>query len=361
MSTRQRARRGLTLVELVLAAGLLALLLAAVFKLIQQFMTVWERSELRRAEVEEASGVAELCALDLDALEPGPRGDMLAEWAMFDHDGDGVAETKWPRVRLVRHASPAELARLQAGEAREERLAGQGLIEVTWAVLPAFPGTKERDLRPLGQLWRGERIAGPARGADVSMFDDKYLGLGGAPRPGSTQEVTSGVLWFGMQFATQTTVLRDGWKLGAAIGDSVANWDAWRRKRPDASRHFWNDESEFLPTVSDAPLLPRRALLEFEIERPSDFKRRTRVRTYFGQQDGTFEVDDGTRLPEVGAFVRIDYEWLKITDKSGRTVSVRRGQRATTPAPHDAGALVHFGRTTTREVPIATHREDWGL
>lgn len=361
MNQRLASRRGLTLVELMISAGLLALLLAAVFKLTQQFMEVWDKSEIRRSQVEEASGLAELCARDLDMLEPGPRGDLLAEWAMFDHDGDGIAETKWPRVRLVRHATPAELARLQAGEARENRLAGEGLIEVTWAILPAHPGTKDKDLRPLGQFWRGERIYGPARGADLSMFDDKYLSSSGAPRPGSTNEVTAGVLWFGMQFATQTTLLHDEWTFGPGIEDGTANWDAWSRKRPDVSRHPWNEASPFLPKVTDAPLLPRRVMLEFEIERPGDFKRRTRVRTYFGQQEGAFEVEDQTKVPEIGSFVRIDHEWMRITDRIGATVSVRRGQRGTVAGPHEAGAMVHYGRLTRRDVPIATHREDWGL
>ena len=121
-----RSRRGLTLVELVLSAGLLAILLAAVFQLVRQFMGVWEKSEVRRMQVEEATGVSELLAADLVALEPGPRGDLLAEWVFFDHDLNGTAETKWPRVRMVRHASPAELARLQAGEQADARLAGEG-------------------------------------------------------------------------------------------------------------------------------------------------------------------------------------------------------------------------------------------
>jgi hypothetical protein len=351
----------LTLIELVLAAGLLALLLAAVFKLVQQFMGVWDKTELRREQVESATGIAELCAADLDALEPGPRGDFLAEWAFFDHDGDGLAETKWPRVRMVRHASPAELARLQAGELREQRLAGEGLIEVIWTVLPAAPGTRDKDLRPHGRFWRGERIYGPNRGADVSMFDAKFLSQGGAPRPGAAQEVSAGILWVGMRFATQTSILHEGFELGVEADDALASWDAWRRKRPDASRHFWNDESDFLPRVSDAPLLPRRVLLEFEVERESEFKRRTRVRGYFGPQDSSFDVDDDAKLPEPGAHLLLDSEWMLLVSVSGRSASVKRGQRGTQAAPHEAGTLVHFGRATAREVPIATHREDWGL
>ena len=356
-----RSRRGLTLVELVLSAGLLAILLAAVFQLVRQFMGVWEKSEVRRMQVEEATGVSELLAADLVALEPGPRGDLLAEWVFFDHDLNGTAETKWPRVRMVRHASPAELARLQAGEQADARLAGEGLIEVVWAVLPTQPGTRDEGRRAIGTLWRGERVFGPARGADVPLFSEEYLSRGGVPRPGSTQEVTGGVLWLGMQFATQATILRDGWRVGREAGDAVASWDAWNRKRPVAERHVWNDTSDFLPKVSDAPLLPRRVRLELELEQASDLKRRTRLSAFINQQDGSFEVDDPARLPAVGGHVLIDAEWMLVTSVSGRWVSVKRGARGTAPAAHDNGALVHFGRTMLREVPIATHREDWDL
>ncbi len=353
------ARRGLTLVELVLAAGLLALLLAAVFKLLDQFMGVWEKAELRRMEVEQCSGVSELLAADLDALEPGPRGDFLAEWIMFDLDGDGVAEAKWPRVRMVRHATDGELARLQAGS--DEKLVGEGLIEVLWAITPSYPGTRDPDQRPYGLLWRGERMVGPARGADVSFFDDKAFSSGGAPRPGSAHAVTSNVLWMGMAFATSLSDLRQGWKLGLALEQCPQSWDAWSRKRPNEDRHPWNEIAAHMPRAGTTPTLPRRVRLEFELESPTDMKRRTRLLRYASPQDTAIEVDDVLKLPEIGAHVLVDAEWMQIVGVAGRTVSVRRAQRGAKAGHHDTGALVHFGRALVREAPIAQHRGEWGL
>jgi prepilin-type N-terminal cleavage/methylation domain-containing protein len=357
-----RSRRGMTLVELLIAAGIFAVILLVVFRLLQQFLEVWDKAELRRMQVEEASGVAELFAADLDALEPGARGDLLAEWVFFDVNADGTAETKWPRVRFVRHASDAELARMQAGLPPDERIVGEGLIEVIWAVLPAHPGSRDKDLLSLGRVWRGERVYGPARGADVSFFDERYLSSTGVPRPGSTHEVSSGCLWIGMQFATQTSLLENsGWKIGRELGDTVASWDAWARGRPNAERHVWNDPAAFLPEPSDAPLVPRRVRLEFEFERPADAKRRTKLSAYCGQQEGALEAEDGRKLPDLGAFVLIDAEWMQVTGVIGDSFTVKRGQRGTPAAAHEAGAFVHFGRTTVREAPIATHREDWDL
>ena len=80
-------RRGMTLVELVVAAGLLSILLVALLALMDDFLALWEKGEVRRATVEESAGVVELLATDLAGLEPGPRGDLLAEWAFFDTDG----------------------------------------------------------------------------------------------------------------------------------------------------------------------------------------------------------------------------------------------------------------------------------
>lgn len=359
LTTLHPCERGLTMVELVVAAGLLALLLAGLFKLLRDFLTVWEKSEARRAQVEEATGVTELFAADFAALEAGPRGDLVAEWAFFDTDGDGTSDAKWPRVRLVRHASPAELARLQAAE--EEKLVGEGLIEVVWAALPAQAGSKNKDLLAEGSLWRGERVAGPARGADVSFFDPKFLSSSGVPRPGATEEVTSGCLWIGMQFATQTSIVRERWNPGFEIEDVLASWDAWQRERPNAERHVWNQPAKFLPPARDNAVLPRRMRLEVEFEQHKELKLRTRVAVYVGVQDGGVSVDDPLRAPEAGNYVLIDREWMQLQSVTGSTLNLRRGQRGTQPAAHDVGALVHYGKTVVREIAIPAAQEDWDL
>jgi type II secretory pathway pseudopilin PulG len=366
--TRRRgskARRGLTLIELIVATGLLTLLLAALLRLLQQFMSLWEKSEQRRVQVEEASGASELLAVDFNALEPGPRGDLLAEWAFFDTDGDGIPETKWPRIRMVRHASRAEFARLQAGQ--DEKIQDEGLLEVIWTVLPAHGGALDKNSRAEGILLRGERIYGAPRGADISIFDPKYLSSAGVPRPGTTQEVTDGVLWIGMEFASQTSILdplaaNGGWKLGGELGDCLACWDAWGRNRPNSERHSWNDPSVFQAKARETPLLPRRARVEIEFERPKEFKLRTHLAHFLSAQDGGIEIDDGTRLPQdPGSFVLLDAEWMEITAITGGTAGVKRGARGTVPAPHEAGTLVHYGRTVVREIPIGVHRDVWGL
>jgi hypothetical protein len=105
--------------------------------------------------------------------------------------------------------------------------------------------------------------------------------------------------------------------------------------------------------------LPRRVRLELEVERETDRTRRTRLTAIADQADGRLVVDDGARMPEPGAFVRIDAEWMLVSSVDGDSAMVVRGQRGTTPRTHAPGALVHWGAPLTRELSVTTCREDW--
>jgi hypothetical protein len=372
-----RRNAGLTLVELVVAAGLLSILMLGVFQLLDDFLSMWEKSEHRRVLVEETSGVLELMAEDLWALEPGPRGDVLAEWVLWDVDGDGVKQEAWPRLRVVRHASPAELQRLRSGDraavasanaptadaddpqAGPPQVTDEGLIEVCWVVLPAHPGTQDVDLRAEGYLWRGERIFGGE--PKQSFFAKEFLSAGGKPRPGAVNEVSGGILWLGLQFATQTSLIHDDWKIGNQLADTAASWDAWARERPDLDAHYYNEAGAGMPPARGRPLLPRRVRIEIEIERQKDLKRRTRLARFAESKENRLVVLDGQRSPAPGGYVRVDQEWMQVRSVVGDSITVQRAQRGTKAAIHDAGALVHWGQPAVREIPVPTFQEDWNL
>ena len=132
-----RRRRGLTLVELLLAVALFSFLMVAVFQLFDRSLSLWQRGETQRSLLEQSSVVGELVARDLRATDGGPRGDLLVEWVAFDTDGDGLRDVRWPRLRLVRQASAAELAR--GGKAPGDPRTSER-IEVVWCVTPASSG-----------------------------------------------------------------------------------------------------------------------------------------------------------------------------------------------------------------------------
>jgi hypothetical protein len=358
------------MVELVLALGLLSLLMIVVFQLLDRTLSVWRRAETRRSLLEQGSVIADLLAHDLRGIEGGRRGDCVIDWVRFDTDGDGIAESKWPRIRLIRQGSAREVARILAdervasvskGEMTDDaplELGKPGLIEALWLVAPA--SLTDANARAEGVLWRGERRTDDA--TTKSFFAPDFFGTSNRPPAGSTDEVSGSVLWLGILCATQTTALEDGWKIAGTMESAVPSWDAWTKLRPDEQMHPWNDPPPWLPKARELPLLPRRIQIELELERPVDRLRRTRVVQTVETEAGGFTVDDGDRLPHgTGSFVLIDAEWMSVTSVDGNFASVKRAQRGTTAATHGANALVHFGQRLVREVPVATYREDWDL
>jgi hypothetical protein len=166
----------------------------------------------------------------------------------------------------------------------------------------------------------------------------------------------------GVQFATQTTILHDGWKLGDRLEHAATSWDGWNKNRPDAKRHYWNEPGAGMPRAKERVLLPRAVRLELEFERPRDVKRRTRIAEALAATDQSARVEDVERLPKtLPAFVRIDAEWMRLTGVSGNDIAIERAQRGTQAVAHPAQAMLHFGETFVREVPIGVAQEDWNL
>jgi prepilin-type N-terminal cleavage/methylation domain-containing protein len=354
---RRTRRAGFTMIELLLAVGLFSLLLVALLKLVDTSMTIWQRTDDQRELGQASAAVMELFSEDLQALEGGARGDLLAEWVLQDTDGDGIEGMPRARLRLVRHMGAAGLQRLAKRAPGEDlETFERGRVEVVWALLPS---EGRGDERAAGRLVRGERLL--EDDATLSFFDAAYFGASGKPAPGSTAELTAGVLWFEPWFASQTSVLHDGWSLGDTLADCGASWDAWTRARPDAERSLLNRPATGMPTAKDVPLLPRRVRLALELERTADLRLRTTLAAELGPESTSFLVRDGRKLPEPGRFLMLGDEWMELRSVDGDRVGVTRGQRGTRALLHPAGALVHFGHRTVREVPVDLVREDWDL
>ena len=346
-------RSGFTLVELLLALGLLAVLMIALVRLLDTSLRIWGRTEANRDLLEMGGAVLDLCAGDLGALEGGPRGDLLAEWVRFDTDRDGSRGAVWPRLRIVRRASASGLQGARPGSQARTG----GLFEVCWALLPASQATP--DERPLGVLWRGERWVGDEE--TLSFFDPRFFDAANKPVPGGLNAVTGGMLWFEPWFAAQTSVVRDGWSLGEELADCAASWDAWNAERPDPELSWLNLPAAGMPPARDRPLLPRRVRISIEIERPEELKRRTRLAADLAPDHGRILVADETRLPAEGAMILIDEEWMRLGAVSGGAAAVERARRGTRRAPHKQGARIHHGARLVREIPIRTMSEDWDL
>ena len=356
---RKSARRGFTLVELLLAVGLLSILLLALLRLVDTALTIWGRTDQNRELLELGGTTLDLLAEDLHAIEGGPHGDLVCDWALFDLDRDGIAGAPRQRLRLVRNVSAQELQRVAgqdtAGKEGAETFE-RGLAEVCWALLPGGEGA---DGRALGVLYRGEREPGDRD--TLSFLDPNFFGASGKPVPGSLHELTGGVLWFELLFASQTSLVHDGWELGDGLDDCAASWDAWKKERPNPELHAFNLPAAGMPAAKDVPLLPRRVRIELELEREEDLRLRTRLAAELPADTNLFDVKDGRKLPGKGEMILIDEEWLRLLSVDGNRVAVERARRGTRATVHPAGALVHHGWRSVREIPIPMTREDWDL
>src|SRR6185436_14428088 len=300
----------------------------------------------------------DLVAADLNALEGGKRGDFLADWRLFDLDRDSIEGSPQLRLRLVRYVGAAGLQRLSHGAAGDSfEVFDRGLVQVAWALLPST--SDDPDQRQLGTLLRGERLVNDEE--TLSYFDTGFFGATGKPVPGSMLEITGGVIWFDAWFATQTSVLHDGWELGDKLEDCASSWDAWNKSRPDPKVSVFNRPPAGMPQAKEVPLLPRRVKIEIELERPKDLRYRTRLRNAANVEDGILVVRDGRKMPPAGGMILIDEEWMKVTAVSDERISVERGRRGTRPAGHTAETMVHHGWRVAREIPVDMTREDWDL
>ena len=342
--------RGFTLLELVLALGLLSILMVALVRLLDTSFTIWSDTEQDREQVELASDMVERIAEDLRALVAGPGGDLVAAWEMRDLDGDGLAGAPLAQMGLVRMRSGAQGARRDGRFAREAQDVRAAPLprrsEVLWcfgrrasdaveraasrprpggsatsAAAGAFDAADPQALTPV--LVRIERPWSPegtirkpsgggtsfARARRARADSGSLLDVAGRPYGtidaflASEAEVevveqSGACLWLSIWFADQTSVLKDGWSLGGAPRDCRASWDARELGRPDAEACGFNDAASDAGPRDPlaAPRLPRRARIELEVERAADLVLRPRLARALEPGEERLQVDDGRRL-----------------------------------------------------------------
>lgn len=372
-SLAPRARRaGLTLIELVLALGLFALLSMMVVQVLDSTLRVWGSAQGQRYAIGTHAMLSSQILGELDQVASGERGDLLVDWELFDTNGDLVATRPLPRVRFVRRATAADLVRLGQREIDPTdpdtaRIRGGELplVEVVYCALPRplevtdASGALPENLPGLPGdvvLWRGERLVDDR--SRPSAFDDGFFQFG-FPPPGSAEPLHGGVLWFELQFAGRGTRLDRGWQVGATPQDAVRAWDARGGARLDPALHDFNRPYAALPSYRGEPLFPRRIRLVLEIEAPSDTERRATLARAVAPEDTEIVVDQPRHLPRPDTFVLVGEEWMRVVRVTGNRVRVERGLRGSGALAHRPGTPLQSGRRFEREVSIPLFREDW--
>lgn len=362
---RAIGRRGMTLVELILALGLFALLAVGLLRFLDGTLMVLRTADAQSELLAQRTALFDWLVRDLENLASGSEGDLLIDWETFDVDGDGLAGRPWQRVRLVREARPGEFDRLGLSRANSDPGPRRvPLVEVCWAVVPRAgepAGPEAPGRRGDGVLLRGERLA-DAPG--LSFFDGEFFDGAGKPSPG-LEELATGILYLEVLGATQTSVVHEDWTPGVGLENAARAWDGRDRGRPDLERHPFNERHALFPSTG-APTrtsvrLPRRIRITIELEREEDTRSRPTLRGAIEPESEQLVVSRPERLVDrVGSLVLVGEEWMRITGVQGARVRVQRGLRGTRISAHRSGTPVQFGEPFTREIVLPLAGQEWG-
>ncbi|MBI4601675.1 MAG: prepilin-type N-terminal cleavage/methylation domain-containing protein [Planctomycetes bacterium] len=402
---------GYTLLELMVAMGLLVFLGGGLASLLSYGVATWHEAETRGRVYEQARAVLERIAEDLRSACVRSHAAEGDSWVRFLCDADAGGRQ---RLRLVRAISgeaadpvlreggrylsvrtPAAAdGRDDAGEASEGLLAAPaGTMEVLYAQDPR-PGKRT--------LWRGFRA--PVGGPDSLLIDKnveeppavksevrKALPVAaeksdGALAPGTeppeprpedvflsrvAAPIAEGVLFLGLSFWTPAT---NTWA-------PVPPKQSPRPGEPSGPSPWWDSTRALLETqgaAGDLVWKPRPGSLEDP--RDDLFPERVEVTLVLAAGGGggalglrfAEDVAEGAKtlpltaeleLPEdpLERFVLVDDEWIEVDAAEGRTLSVKqggRGARLTRPARHDRGAPVELGTTFRRTIEMPGFRSE---
>lgn len=386
---RATARRsGFTLLELLVATGILVILGSALVVVLRGGITTWRRGEARRESYEVAQAILGQLSDDLLCATVDPATSLGGKQVEVVFLGDSDEDDR-SRVALVRtlrgeseNAITGHAGSAVGGDARidyrddmkkaiERRLrATGGLMEVAWAM--GKPGTPDGEV-----LFRG--IRSPVGGRTSFFASEKNFfraPLPGAPEPkdappeGTAYMRAFGtrVIFFEVLYATPYT---NTWskdtppKKTDGSGDSgpLPYWDSTRSiLKPDTGPKLF---TTFLSAASRGEphddILPPRVKVTLVIREADAAQSATTLKGSIDKETRELKVFEPSRLDRSGGWVCIDAEWVQYEDVSGDKVRVKeRGGRNSRKAPHGDGAEVAIGRTFEVVIPLPGHREDWG-
>ena len=375
-AARPARAAGFTLVELLTAVAIFALLSGMLFQMVKNGLDVWSVGEGNRESLEKGTTLIHEIAAELRMVRAdSPYGDpdtpvrMIADYGLFDFDEDQRDETLVQKLRFVR-ACPEErfdnrireAGDIAGGdgittdiEARESGgRAPAGMAEVGFATVK-LP-SKEEDPALLTLLrWFQTPIGGDASLFAGSQFESsKRMMITGVP-------LADNVLYLGFEFWSRDT---ESWE--SPIDSDTGPLSVWDSTRGVLlEERTFNDfllskdaESESDPTDD---VFPRRVRITLVVEKDDDEAQVARLVDGVTAKGTTLRIDRA-RLFEVDAphkFVKVEGEWMRWSERSGDQLKVTRGARRTAMSSHPSGARVHIGRTFQRTVEIPVYREDW--
>jgi prepilin-type N-terminal cleavage/methylation domain-containing protein len=278
-------RRGMTLIEVMLALVLFSMLSLFVFSVVNSVLGLWQTGERRGSGDLSFAAAVERLRSDLGALHTGPRGWMIVDdYEARASEGD---QPPWrlPRLRFLAHG----------GSLPADDPSGRNAVEVAWLLVPS-------DLLGDTRMTRLIRIARVEDGD--SVFDDERKFMAAVRSRGGTP-MLDGVLWAEFNFA-----LPDG---GAAQDYRVP---------------------------ADSPFnFPSSLQLSIERVGPNAQQRPLTLDDDLGVS-GTSITLRGNPPLEAPSFVLIGQEWIAVNGIFPRLTVVEHGVRATNPSDHLRGSTI---------------------
>ncbi|MSR74902.1 MAG: type II secretion system protein [Planctomycetes bacterium] len=361
-------RAGFTVLELLVAMGLLAALGAFVMQLVGSSFDMYRRGDKRGDLYANAQHILEVLEADLVAVHPGPDGRFLLEAEALKGAGGGFllrivrsiphGESEHPVLRKAgtRTGGTARFDGSDPGPGvREDIAPPSGLMEVAWALLPdaideAHPG--------ILTLYRG--VSAPAFAAG-GLFDP-------------AQEGNRDEAWVRAQLKPVATDILGLWLL--CMGQNSASWEEQLviegRGTAQTALLHWDSTRGIMPpsvfplaragslTVPEDDIYPRAVRLVLQVarrDRPDAWLRSTM------REDQQVAALSTTRdLPdedEPDQCIKLGTEWMELGSRSSGDVAVRRAVRRSRAGSLGPGTAVYSGRTFRKTVAIPGRRSFW--
>lgn len=337
---------GATLLEVLVALALFGLLIGSMVGLSTSILDMWSEGEDRKDLSDRAALILGLLEDDLQnllverqRLRNWTEDEMVpAVGAHFVSDLDGAGRQILKLVRVssrdevlvpapppIRRAHPVDLF--------------APLYEVVW---------KMDDDPSKTFLWRGVRFfdRDPAK----SVFTGKKID------PSIFRIVDSRVLYWELRFWGQETNRWDEREPGPQGRPPKEASVLWDSSRTGVKKFMYYRRRSNDPRVDFvAPEMARVTL----VLRPAAFPSRRIVLTEpLPKESLVAHVNAAEELPDPPCLVRIGGEWVEVASREFSQLKLaRRGQRLTQRKDHPAGALVEFGETFVRILPVGPRME----
>lgn len=365
---------GFTLIEMLIAMGLLATLGTFLVALLRNGFELYEKGDSRGDLYTNGTRILEMLEDDLLAVHSGPDGRLIIE------SGVSGASTRGDTfvLRLVRDVPEGEQnhrvlrrAGTRTGtfernydgtdpgpEGRLEIAPPSGLEEVAYALVAEPSDSADRP--GILTLYRG--VHAPA--FDSKSFFDPEKPVDEAwirerLRPVATDIIGLWVLCYSQASEdwSEEEVLNGS---AASLAQSLASWDSTRGILPKSVFPLARSQASANDARDD--VYPQRVRIVLQVARGG--RPDARLRAGFNVDDSALRLRTTKGLPNEESFdryLKLGNEWLQVlqTDSSDARVARRRRHTVLTQATVPAGAPVYAGKTFRKTMAIPGRRSFW--